>query len=94
MLADGFASSPTGDTILSKPPNEADAKSVANRTRAVDQRNMARLAEIIDRFGWPGRSLVGDKASEAAFLILQHSTLDNQKRYFGRRNDKPRSSRE
>lgn len=77
-----FASSPTGDTSLSKTPNEADAKSVADRMMAVGQRNMARLAEIIDRFGWPGRSLVGDKASESAFLILQHSTLDNQERYF------------
>jgi len=73
------ASDPKGDNVIvSKPPSEADVK----RMMEVDQQNMSRLAEIIDAFGWPRKSVVGIKASEAAFLILQHSTLENQQRYF------------
>ena len=77
-----IANTPYGDAVLAQPPSDADAKILIARMTEVDRRNMARLAEIIDQFGWPGRSLVGDKASEASFLILQHSTVDNQRRYF------------
>jgi hypothetical protein len=47
----------------------------------IDNRNMARLEEIIKHKGWPGKSLVGGEASKAAFLILQHSDLAHQERY-------------
>lgn len=41
--------------------------------RAVHRRNGDRLAIILDEVGcWPGYRLVGDKGSEAAFLIAQH----------------------
>jgi hypothetical protein len=42
----------------------------------VDQRNTARLREIVDEIGWPGVSAVGDQAAEAAWLIAQHADLD------------------
>lgn len=35
-----------------------------------------RLAEIIDEHGWPGYSLVGEEAEDAAWAIAQHSDLD------------------
>jgi hypothetical protein len=40
---------------------------------AVHLRNSARLEEIIDTHGWPGRALVGEEGSRAAWLILQHA---------------------
>ncbi len=43
------------------------------RMREVHERNAARLSEIMDARGWPGRSFVGDEATEAAWLILQHA---------------------
>ena len=43
------------------------------RMEAVHRRNAERLTAIIERHGWPGRSLVGDDASQAAWLILQHA---------------------
>ena len=42
----------------------------------VDKRNTARLKEIIDDYGWPGRSLVGERASRSAWLLAQHADLD------------------
>ena len=48
----------------------------------IDKRNLARLEEIVKQHGWPGRGLVGEEASMAAFLILQHADLTSQKKYF------------
>ena len=48
----------------------------------LDNRNRKRLVQIIDKFGWPGRSLVGKEASLTAFLIIQHADLEDQKKYF------------
>lgn len=46
-----------------------------------DRRNMQRLAQIIEQHGWPDQSRFGSNAAEAAFLVLQHSTPEQQKRY-------------
>lgn len=46
-----------------------------------DKRNMARLAEIFAQHGWPGYTLVGKDGSLAAFLILQHAELPEQRKY-------------
>jgi hypothetical protein len=47
----------------------------------IDKKNLRRLNEIIKQHGWPGKSLVGERASHAAFLILQHADLSHQQRY-------------
>lgn len=39
---------------------------------AVDEHD-ARLKEIIDEQGWPGRSLVGEDGADAAWVIAQHA---------------------
>ena len=44
--------------------------------REVHERNNARMREIIAAHGWPGRSLVGEEACEAAWLVVQHAALD------------------
>lgn len=41
-----------------------------------DAPRTARLAEIIDGHGWPGYSLVGEEAEDAAWAIAQHSDHD------------------
>jgi hypothetical protein len=43
------------------------------RMEAVHRRNAARLGEIISWHGWPGGAMVGEQASEAAWLIAQHA---------------------
>ena len=47
----------------------------------IDARNMARLEEVIKQHGWPGKGLVGKEASQAAFIILQHTDLTRQQKY-------------
>jgi len=46
----------------------------------IDVANMKRLAQIIDTFGWPGVRFAG-RASQTAFLVLQHADTDTQRKY-------------
>ena len=46
------------------------------RMAEVHHRNAARLGNIMDRVGWPGRGLVGSAAANAAWLVLQHAIGD------------------
>jgi hypothetical protein len=49
---------------------------IARDMDRVDRDNMKRLKQIIRRYGWPDRSLVGQDGAQAAFLIAQHATFD------------------
>ncbi len=42
----------------------------------VDERNTARMKDIIKQHGWPGKSLVGKDGSHAAWLLVQHADAD------------------
>lgn len=44
--------------------------------------NVRQLDNIIEESGWPHRSVVGDKAATAAFLVIQHASPNRQKEYF------------
>lgn len=44
-----------------------------SRMADVHQRNAQALEAIIEQHGWPGNSLVGQDAADAAWLILQHA---------------------
>lgn len=44
--------------------------------KRVDSDNRKWLAQFIDTHGWPGRSLVGDEAAHAAWLLVQHAGQD------------------
>ncbi|WP_309894118.1 DUF6624 domain-containing protein [Archangium sp.] len=46
------------------------------RMKATDVKNTARMKEIIAQNGWPTKALVGERASRAAFLLVQHADLD------------------
>jgi len=46
------------------------------RGQAIDRANTAELRRIVHEYGWPGRSLVGDEASDDAWLLLQHADKD------------------
>ena len=45
----------------------------AARWEAIDAGNTAWLAQVVERHGWPGRSLVGADGARAAFLLAQHA---------------------
>jgi hypothetical protein len=59
-----------GDT-----PTE-DQLELTREMERIDRRNTARLKEIVEDGGWPGRSRVGTWGSDAAWLLVQHATHD------------------
>ena len=61
--------------------DSSEMKQLARALQKVDAENIKKLEAILAQHGWPGRSMVGEKASKAAFLVLQHSELSYQKKY-------------
>ena len=49
------------------------SRSFVQRMHAQDSIGLATLREIVRRFGWPTKSMVGSGAASAAFLIAQHN---------------------
>lgn len=54
----------------------AEFESITTKVKAIDDRNRTWLAETIDKVGWPGKSLVGERAAHAAWLLVQHADAD------------------
>lgn len=46
------------------------------KIRKIDEAALPRLREIIDQYGWPGISLLGEEGSERIWLLIQHCDLD------------------
>lgn len=57
-----------------QPKDDADWQSM----RAVAAEQTARIKVIVQQHGWPTRQLVGDEASEAAWLLVQHADSDRE----------------
>jgi inosine-uridine nucleoside N-ribohydrolase len=49
---------------------------VARQMRAIDRDNTERMKRIVERYGWPGKSLVGQDGANAAWLLVQHADQD------------------
>ena len=55
---------------------EGDDQELASQVGEVDQKNTARMRQIIDAHGWPGQTLVGEDGANAAWLLVQHADAD------------------
>ena len=47
----------------------------------VDSINQLKIEAIIEKHGYPGKSLVGPRLGSAAFLVIQHAGLEMQEKY-------------
>ena len=70
-----------GSVLAEFGPDSAEIEQLKKQIHETDARNQERVLAIIDEVGWPGRSLVGDAGSQAAFLVIQHAPLEIQERY-------------
>lgn len=46
-----------------------------------DSLNQLRIEEVIQKYGYPGKSLVGPGQASVAFLVIQHSNQEMQEKY-------------
>lgn len=50
-------------------------------TNQKDSINLSKVEKILTEKGWVGKEKVGSKANSALFLVIQHNTLEIQKKY-------------
>ncbi|HKQ53621.1 MAG TPA: DUF6624 domain-containing protein [Pyrinomonadaceae bacterium] len=55
---------------------------VVKKQDAIDNKNKRKLDRLVERYGWPTKSMVGSEASGAAFLVVQHGDPAYMKKYF------------
>ena len=65
------------DTIATREASIAYSKKMV----AVDSANQSRVIPIIEQHGWLPKSKIGDKAANAIFLVVQHSSLEKIEKY-------------
>jgi len=56
-------------------PGGKDAEA-AKKMQEIDARNTAWMKEVVDKHGWPGKSLVGEDGAMKAWLLVQHADQD------------------
>ena len=94
LAAATAAAAPAPCAGVKNPPLCRDLMDVYNKDQAarakgvkptdakkMDAANLIRVQVIINQFGWPGKALVGEKASGAAWTVLSHADADTQKMY-------------
>jgi TonB family protein len=47
----------------------------------IDIANLAKVEKIIARYGYPGKSIVGEKHQSTVFLVIQHNDTETQQKY-------------
>jgi len=47
----------------------------------INDKNHKEITDIIDKHGWPKKSVVKGSAASTVFLIIQHSDIETQKKY-------------
>ena len=77
LLQAQFVKSPPVPNSMPSPETMA----LIREQQEADQANIKRLEAIVQRYAWPGKSLVGQDGSTSAFLIVQHAGLKVQEKY-------------
>lgn len=58
------------EVVKNYPPGKPLPGEVIERFKAIDKENTARMKEIVKQYGYPGYSLVGENAAQAAFIMI------------------------
>ncbi len=53
-----------------------EIRKLVEELSSLDRKHTNRVKKIIDKYGWPGKSLVGKQGANAAWLLVQHATHD------------------
>lgn len=52
---------------------DIDNQELSAQLAEADGRHTERLCQIVDSYGWPGKSMVGENGAHAAWLLVQHA---------------------
>ena len=59
----------------------AQAKEAWKKSEEKDVINQNKIVKIIDKYGWPDSSMIGDKVDNSLFLVIQHSNREMRLKY-------------
>jgi hypothetical protein len=48
----------------------------------IDSTNLIKVKSLIEKYGWPGKSFVGDMGNYTIWLVIQHADFTTQEKYF------------
>jgi hypothetical protein len=63
-------------TGIAPPGDDRTPEELFGQMDSVDRQNTTRMHEILEEYGWPGWSLVGEEGSTAAWALVQHADLE------------------
>ena len=69
------------DLILERDQKTRTVKDTMAFMRYIDSTNLVQIESLIAKYGWMGRSFVGDRGNSAQFFVIQHSNLSTQLKY-------------
>ena len=58
-----------------------EIKALSKKINTVDSLNIIVVKEIVNKYGWLSKDVVGEQANAALFLVIQHATK-NDRKYF------------
>lgn len=61
--------------------NSLQVIELMHKQDALDNSNLAKVEKIIAQYGYPGKTLVGEKYKSIAFIVIQHNDHDVQVKY-------------
>ncbi|MFD3001183.1 DUF6624 domain-containing protein [Pontibacter toksunensis] len=61
--------------------NSPQMKAVWEEMTKIDEENKNKVVAILEKHGWPGKSMVGPQANSAVFLVIQHSDKETMEKY-------------
>ena len=61
--------------------NSLEWKSWNKKCSMIDSVNLVKVNDIINKYGWPGEDIIGWYGSSTLWVVIQHSTLENQEKY-------------
>ena len=61
--------------------NSPEWKEWNKKWQKIDSVNINKVNYIINRYGWPGEEIIGWSGCSALWVVIQHSTLENQEKY-------------
>lgn len=62
--------------------NSQQVSAIWKKQEQLDVANLQKIAQIISQFGYPGKSLVGEKRKSIIFVVVQHADLETREKYF------------
>jgi hypothetical protein len=69
--------SPLTNKVVTDPALLKLVEQGTRKMAAMDKKTRTRLGEVVKKYGWPGKTLVGPDGAHAAWLMLQH--MDNDR---------------